>query len=75
VAAYADLDRGYAWELLERSGLPFEVQVIDCTVAAYADLDRGYAWDYPCLYHPGLYKGGLEKIEEYVREYVPFVKT
>ena len=64
-----------AIELLEKSGLPFETRAIGMTIAAYADHDRGWDWEYPCLYHPGLYKGGLGEIESFVKEHVPFVRT
>lgn len=62
-----------AIELLEKSGLSFETRAIGTTVAAHANHDRGWNWEYPCLYHPGLYRGGLEEIEDWVRERIPFV--
>jgi len=63
-----------ATELLEKSGLPFKIQVISYTIAAYAGLDRGYDWEYPCLYYEGMEAAGLKAIERRVKENVHFVK-
>ena len=60
-----------AIELLDRTGWEYETQCVSCFVAAYSE-DQ---WKYPTLYHPGLYKDGLEAIESFVQEYVPPVRT